>query len=197
MPTDMPPTNRPLPKTFFRRPVDTVARDLIGTILTVDGVGGIIVETESYDSADPASHCFERRQTPRNAAMFGPPGHAYVYRSYGMHWCLNLVCGDVSAVLIRALEPRCGIEAMQARRGTQAQQNLCSGPGKLCQALGVTKALDGASLFASPFALYRRRDPVSLVKGVRIGISKAREAERRFGLAGSPYLSRRFPDATR
>jgi DNA-3-methyladenine glycosylase len=186
-------TGRPLPKNFFDRDVDRVARDLIGTVLTVDGVGGPIVETESYDSADPASHAFERRRTARNAAMFGPPGHAYVYRIYGMHWCLNFVCREASAVLIRAVEPVYGIDTMMRRRGTDQPKNLCSGPGKLCQALGVTRAEDGASLFAPPFALHRAGGAVAIASGVRIGISKAREAERRFGLRQSPFLSRRFP----
>ncbi len=186
---------RPLPKSFFRRDVDNVARALIGTVLTVGGVGGVIVETESYDSADPAAHTFGRRQTPRNAVMFGAPGHAYVYRIYGMHWCLNYTCGDASAVLIRALEPRYGIAKMQARRGTEALAGLCSGPGKLCQALGITGAQNGVSLFAPPFALHRAAGPVALASGVRIGITKARERERRFGLARSPYLSRKFPEA--
>src|SRR5690348_9636407 len=125
---------RPLPKNFFARDVDVVARDLIGTVLTVGGVGGTIVETESYDPDDPASHAYERRRTKRNAAMFSGPGHAYVYRIYGMHWCLNFVCGDASAVLIRALEPNAGLKIMQERRGTDALRDLCSGPGKLCQA---------------------------------------------------------------
>jgi DNA-3-methyladenine glycosylase len=184
---------RPLPQSFLRRDVDVVARDLIGTILTVGGVGGVIVETESYDSDDPAAHTFGRRQTPRNAVMFGAPGHAYVYRIYGMHWCLNFTCGDASAVLIRALEPRYGIAKMQGRRGSEVLTNLCSGPGKLCQALGLTGAQNGSSLFAPPFALYRAAGPIALSSGVRIGITKARERERRFGLAQSPYLSRRFP----
>lgn len=184
---------RPLPPSFLRRDVDVVARALIGTVLTVGGIGGVIVETESYDSDDPAAHTFGRRQTPRNAVMFGAPGHAYVYRIYGMHWCLNFTCGDASAVLIRALEPRYGIAKMQARRGSEKLADLCSGPGKLCQALGLTGAQNGLSLFASPFALHRAAGPVALASGVRIGITKAREMERRFGLAGSPYLSRRFP----
>jgi DNA-3-methyladenine glycosylase len=189
--------NKKLTSRFFARDVDVVARDLIGSSLTVGGVGGLIVETESYDPDDPASHAYQRRKTARNTAMFGPPGHAYVYRIYGMHWCLNFVCGDASAVLIRALEPRTGLAAMQARRGTDTVQSLCSGPGKLCQALAITGAQDGLSLFAPPFALERAVAPAELVSGVRIGISKARERERRFGLAGSPFLSRRFPEAKR
>jgi len=185
---------RPLPQTFFRRDVDVVARALIGTVLTVGGVGGVIVETESYDPDDPASHAYERRQTQRNAVMFGPPAHAYVYRIYGMHWCLNFTCGDASAVLIRALEPRYGIARMQARRGTDTLTGLCSGPGKLCQALGITGAQNGHALYEPPFALSRAAGRVAVASGVRIGITKARDLERRFGLAGSPYLSRRFPE---
>jgi DNA-3-methyladenine glycosylase len=185
---------RPLPKSFFRRDVDDAARALIGTVLTVGGVGGMIVETESYDPDDPASHAYERRQTRRNAVMFGPPGHAYVYRIYGMHWCLNFTCGDASAVLIRALEPLYGIAKMRARRGSETLTSLCSGPGKLCQALGITGAQNGLSLSAPPFALARAAGPAQIASGVRIGITKARDLERRFGLAGSPYLSRRFPE---
>ena len=184
---------RPLPRSFFRRDVDEVARALIGTVLTVGGVGGVIVETESYDPGDPASHAYERRQTQRNAVMFGPPGYAYVYRIYGMHWCLNFTCGDASAVLIRALEPRYGIAKMQRRRGSETPASLCSGPGKLCQALDIPGAHNGLSLFAPPFGLSRAAGPVALASGVRIGITKARDLERRFGLANSPYLSRRFP----
>ena len=182
----------PLRKSFFDRQVDCVARDLIGAILLIDGVGGVIVETESYDEADPASHSY-RGPTNANGAMFGPSGHAYVYRSYGVHWCLNFVCRRGSAILIRALEPGSGIQTMQARRGIAEVKSLCAGPGRLCQALGVTGSLNGASLFVPPFSLQKRRGDVELVSGVRIGITKAREKERRFGAAGSPYLSRRFP----
>jgi len=186
---------KPLPKNFFARDADTVARALIGTTLTFAGVGGIVVETESYDSADPASHAFERRQTKRNAVMFGPPGYAYVYRIYGMHWCLNFVCDDVSAVLIRALEPRLGIAKMQARRGTDAPALLCSGPGRLCQALAISDAQNGMALNAAPFALYRATEAAELSVGKRIGLTKAAEAQRRFGLARSRFVSRRFLDA--
>ena len=188
-------TRKPLPKNFFARDGDVVARALIGTTLVFAGVGGIIVETESYDSADPASHAFERRQTRRNAVMFGPPGRAYVYRIYGMHWCLNFVCSDASAVLIRALEPRLGIAKMEARRGTNAPRLLCSGPGRLCQALAISDAQNGTALNAPPFALYRAAEAAELSIGPRIGLTKAVEAERRFGLAGSPFVSRRFPEA--
>jgi DNA-3-methyladenine glycosylase len=183
----------PLPKRFFARHADDVARDLIGVTVTMRGVGGPIVEVESYDPDDDASHSFGRRQTPRNAVMFGPPGFAYVYRIYGMHWCLNFTCKDASAVLIRALEPTQGIPRMQARRGTEKLTALCSGPGKLCQALDITGAQNTLSLTEPPFALYRRAAPVPLSIGVRIGITKAVELRRRFGLKDSPYLSKRFP----
>ncbi len=193
MPAPPKPDPRPIGRRFFARDVDVVARALIGAVLTVDGVGGIIVETESYDSDDPASHTYGRRRTPRNEAMFAGPGHAYVYRSYGIHWCLNLVCGHASAVLIRALEPTHGIERMQRRRGTDVAALLCSGPGKLCQALGVSGAQSGHSLYAPPFALYRGPAKVEVQIGKRIGLTKAVERMRRFGLVGSRFLSRRFP----
>jgi DNA-3-methyladenine glycosylase len=187
----------PLGRGFFARPVDIVARELIGATLLVDGAGGVIVETEAYDHEDPASHSHAGRTT-RNAAMFGPPGHAYVYRSYGLHWCLNLVCGTAplgSAVLIRALQPVAGFEAMQARRGQAAPKLLCSGPGRLSQALGVTGALDGRPLDEAPFALFPRRDDPPVVCGPRIGITRAAETPWRFGLRGSAFLSRRFAGA--
>jgi len=187
------PSPKPLPKNFFARDADTVGRALIGTMLTFRGVGGIIVETESYDSTDPASHAYERRQTRRNAVMFGAPGRAYVYRIYGLHWCLNFVCADVSAVLIRALEPRRGIAKMQARRRTESARLLCSGPGRLCEALDISDAQNGLALGAAPFALYRAQETPALSVGPRIGLTKAVDAQRRFGLAGSPFLSLRFP----
>ncbi|MEJ0027313.1 MAG: DNA-3-methyladenine glycosylase [Rhizomicrobium sp.] len=187
-------SRKPLPKNFFARDADIVARALIGATLTFGGVGGIIVETESYDTADPASHAFLRRQTKRNAVIFGPPGHAYVYRIYGMHWCLNFVCSDASALLVRALEPQVGIAKMQARRGTDVAALLCSGPGRLCQALAIGGAQNGLSLYAPPFLLYRAADPAELSVGPRIGITKGILAQRRFGLARSRFVSRRFPD---
>ena len=174
--------------------METVARCLIGVRLAVAGVGGVIVETEAYHHEDPASHAYAG-PSARNAAMFGPPGHAYVYRSYGIHWCLNLVCGPSpgSAVLIRALEPLDGVEAMRRRRGLEEVRRLCSGPGKLCQALAVTREHDGLSVRKSPFRLRPARHAVEVVAGPRIGISKAVDRPSRFGAAGSPFLSRPFP----
>ena len=179
---------------FFARSVHEVAPELIGTTLLVDGVGGTIVEVEAYDQDDPASHGF-RGPTARTTSMFGPPGHAYVYRSYGIHWCLNLVCapeGRAEAALVRALEPTHGLEAMRERRGLDAARSLCSGPGKLCQALGITRALDGLALDEPPFELVARESVPKLVVGPRIGITRAVELPWRYGLAGSPFLSRRF-----
>ena len=184
--------SKPLPREFFARSVHEVAPDLIGTTLLVDGVGGRIVEVEAYDQEDPASHGYAGR-TARNAAMFGPPGHAYVYRSYGIHWCLNLVCdveGRAEAVLIRALEPAHGIETMRARRGVEELRALCSGPGKLCQALAVTREHDGLPLDERPFALLERDAPPEIATGPRIGITCAAELSWRYGLKGSPFLSR-------
>ncbi len=181
-----------LPRAFFHRPVPVVARDLVGATLLVDGVGGIVVETEAYARDDPASHSFGGR-TVRNASMFGPTGHAYVYRSYGIHWCLNAVCDAEalgSAVLIRALEPTAGIELMRQRRGVADVRRLCSGPGRLCQALGVTGALDGLPLDAPPFVLEGRSGPPRIAEGRRIGITQAAETPWRFCLSGSPFLSR-------
>ncbi len=183
-----------LERDFFARSVHEVAPDLIGVTLLVDGVGGPIVEVEAYDQGDPASHAF-RGQTARNAVMFGPPGYAYVYRSYGIHWCINFVCnvpGRAEAALIRALAPEHGIEQMRARRGLLADRALCSGPGKLCQALGITRGQDGLPLDAPPFELLAREGTPSIVTGPRIGITRAVEHNWRYGLAGSPFLSRRF-----
>ena len=177
---------------FFARSVHEIAPELIGATLLVDGVGGEIVEVEAYDQQDPASHGF-RGRTARNAAMFGPPGHAYVYRSYGIHWCLNLVCeepGRAEAVLIRALKPTHGIDGMRARRGLDAERALCSGPGRLCQALAVTGEHDGLPLDAPPFQLHARETVPEIATGPRIGITRAAEQPWRYALAGSPYLSR-------
>jgi DNA-3-methyladenine glycosylase len=179
---------------FFARSVHTVARDLIGAWLLFDGVGGRIVEVEAYDHEDPAAHGFGGR-TERNASMFGPAGRAYVYRSYGIHWCLNFVCereGVASAVLIRALAPLTGIAAMRRRRGLTDERLLCAGPGRLCQALGITRQHDGAALDRPPFVLHACEHPVEIVVGPRIGITKAADKPWRYGLAGSRFLSRPF-----
>ncbi len=181
-----------LEREFFARSVHEVAPEIVGCTLLVDGVGGRIVEVEAYDGEDPASHGF-RGQTPRNRSMFGPPGHAYVYRSYGIHWCLNLVCaaeGCAEAVLVRALEPAHGLERMRARRGVDEPRLLCSGPGRLCQALAITGAHDGLALDLPPFRLHPREADVDVVRGARIGITRAADAPWRYGLAGSRYLSR-------
>jgi DNA-3-methyladenine glycosylase len=183
---------RSLPREFFERSVHEVAPELVGATLLVEGVGGVIVEVEAYDHEDPAAHGY-RGQTPRNASMFGAPGRAYVYRSYGIHWCLNLVCepeGIASAVLLRALEPTRGLEAMSRRRGRDDARQLCAGPGRLCQALGVTRDYDGLALDEPPFELRPRSGEVELVAGPRIGITRAADLPWRYALAGSRYLSR-------
>jgi DNA-3-methyladenine glycosylase len=179
---------------FFARSVHELAPELIGATLLFGGVGGKIVEVEAYDQDDPASHGF-RGLTTRTASMFGPPGRAYVYRSYGVHWCLNLVCaaeGQAEAALVRALEPTQGLEVMRKRRGVEPLRRLCSGPGKLCQALGITRAQDGLALDEPPFELLARESDPQLAVGPRIGITRAVEQPWRYGLAGSPFLSRRF-----
>ncbi len=183
-----------LTREFFARPVHEVAPELVGAMLQVDGVGGRIVEVEAYDQDDPASHSF-RGRTARTASMFGPAGHAYVYRSYSVHWCLNLVCaedGRAEAALVRALEPTFGLDEMRGRRGLEAERSLCSGPGKLCQALGITRDHDGLPLDEPPFELLARESEPPLAVGTRIGITRAVEQPWRYGLAGSPFLSRRF-----
>jgi len=192
----------PLPpkirRSFFDRPVLKVAPELIGAMLLVDGVGGTIVEVEAYHHTDPAAHSFNGL-TPRNAVMFGPPGFAYVYQSYGIHWCLNFVCeraGSASAVLIRALEPAAGIAAMRRRRwvaqGLVDGRALCSGPGKLCQALGVSHRHNGLALDRAPFELRARAAKPEIVVGPRIGITKAVDKPWRYGLKGSRFLSKGF-----
>jgi DNA-3-methyladenine glycosylase len=184
-----------LGRDFFDRSVHDVAPELIGVTLLVDGVGGVIVEAEAYDHQDPAAHGY-RGRTERNVSMFGPPGHAYVYRSYGIHWCLNFVCEapDVaSAVLIRALEPTHGLEVMRARRGVADPRLLCSGPGRLCQALGITGAHDGLSLAEPPFELRGRGGEPDVVVGPRVGITKAAEQPWRYALAGSRFVSGNRP----
>jgi DNA-3-methyladenine glycosylase len=181
-----------LGRDFFARSVHEVAPELIGATLLVEGVGGRIVEVEAYDHEDPAAHGY-RGRTERNRSMFGPPGHAYVYRSYGIHWCLNLVCeeeGSASAILLRALEPTQGIDDMRARRGLDDERLLCSGPGRLCQALGVTREHDGLALDRDPFELHAREGEAEIVTGLRVGITKAAERPWRYTLAGSRFLSR-------
>lgn len=175
--------------TFLSGNALALAPRLIGMTLLVDGVGGVIVETEAYLREDPASHSY-RGPGRRNAAMFGPPGHAYVYRSYGLHWCFNIVAEEHSAVLVRALAPTAGVECMVARRGTTAR--LCSGPGRLTQALAITNALDAAPLHRPPFKWLSRTAEPDIASGPRIGISKAVAELWRFGLRSSPYLSRPF-----
>src|SRR4051795_3721052 len=190
----VPRLGKPLKRSFFNLSVLEVAPDLIGTTLLVDGVGGIIVEVEAYHHSDPAANSF-RGPTARNMVMFGPPGFSYVYRSYGIHWCVNFVCegaGSASAVLIRALEPTHGIPAMRRRRGLHDERTLCSGPGKLCQALGITIAHSELPLDKPPFALHARTSEPEIVSGIRIGITKAAELPWRYGLKDSKFLSKRF-----
>ena len=178
----------------FLAPSHLVARQLIGVTVLIDGVGGRIVETEAYDGEDPASHSYSG-PTDRNFAMFGPPAHAYVYRSYGIHWCVNFVCeeeGSASAVLIRALEPTHGIAAMRRRRHLQDLHTLCSGPGKLTEALGITIAHNALPLDRPPIALHARTEDVEVAAGIRIGITKAVELPWRYGVRGSKFLSKPF-----
>ncbi|MBH5387048.1 DNA-3-methyladenine glycosylase [Bradyrhizobium diversitatis] len=190
-----PRLGKQLKRTFFGRSVHEVAPDLIGATMLVNGVGGIIVEVEAYHHTDPAAHSY-RGPTPRNKVMFGPPGFAYVYRSYGIHWCVNFVCeeeGSASAVLIRALEPTHGLAAMRRRRHLQDAHALCSGPGKLTEALGITIAHNALPLDRPPIALHARTEEVEVATGIRIGITKAVELPWRYGLKGSKFLSKPFP----
>ncbi|HEX4411628.1 MAG TPA: DNA-3-methyladenine glycosylase [Xanthobacteraceae bacterium] len=192
-----------LTKSFFNRSVHEVAPDLIGVTLLFDGVGGRLVEVEAYHQTDPAAHSYNG-STERNAIMFGPPGFVYVYRSYGIHWCVNFVCektGSASAVLIRAIEPTEGLAAMRRRRGLSQEPGnerlLCSGPGRLCQALGITRKQNGMDLTAPPFELFAREGKVEVVTGPRIGLTKAVEKPWRYGEKDSRFLSKPFPKKPR
>jgi DNA-3-methyladenine glycosylase len=183
-----------LRKSFFNRSVHEVAPELIGATFLFRGAGGIIVEVEAYHHTDPAAHSYGG-ETKRNAVMFGPAGYVYVYRSYGIHWCINFVCeraGSASAVLIRALEPTGGLAAMQRRRHTTDGRLLCSGPGRLTEALGITHAQNGRALDEAPFELRGREGEIEVVAGPRIGITKAVELPWRYGLKGSRFLSKPF-----
>jgi DNA-3-methyladenine glycosylase len=181
---------------FFERSVHEVARELIGCRLLYEGRGGTIVETESYERDDPACHAFVGL-TPRTETLFGPPGRAYVYLSYGIHSLLNFVAepeGEAAAVLVRALEPTAGLEAMRERRGDRPDGELCSGPGKLTEALGIGLERNGADLGRDPFLLLGPEGaPPAVVTGPRIGITKAVERPWRFCAAGSRFVSRPRP----
>jgi DNA-3-methyladenine glycosylase len=193
-----PKLGRPLKRSFFGRSVHDVAPDLIGATLLVNGVGGLIVEVEAYHQSEPAAHSFNG-PTPRTMVMFGPPGFSYVYRSYGIHWCVNFVCekpGSASAVLIRALEPTHGLATMRRRRGVEDERSLCSGPGKLCEALGITIQTSELPLDQPPFALHARIGKADVATGVRIGITKAADLPWRYGLKGSKFLSKPFERST-
>lgn len=193
-PTAAPTPGKPLKRAFFDRSVHDVAPDLIGATFLVGGVGGVIVEVEAYHHTDPAAHSYNG-PTPRNRVMFGPAGFAYVYRSYGIHWCANFVCegeGSASAVLIRALQPTHGLAAMRRRRGIDDERALCSGPGKLCQALGITIAHSELPLDEPPIQLFARKKKPEIAIGIRIGITKAVELPWRYGLKGSKFLSKRL-----
>lgn len=193
--TPAPKLGKRLTKRFFDRSVHEIAPDLIGATLLVDGVGGIIVEVEAYHHTDPAAHSYNG-PTPRNRIMFGPPGFLYVYRSYGIHWCANFVCeeaGSASAVLLRALEPTHGLAAMRRRRGLEDERALCSGPGKLCEALAISNKHNTLPLDAAPIAIHARTSKPEVVTDVRIGITKAADLPWRYGLKGSRFVSKRFP----
>jgi DNA-3-methyladenine glycosylase len=191
------PSPKPLSRSFFVRSVHEVAPQLIGATLIFNNVGGLTVEVEAYHHTDPAAHSYNGK-TERNGVMFGPPGYAYVYRSYGIHWCLNFVCepeGSASAVLVRALQPTRGIAKMRRRRGLDDERRLCSGPGRLCEALAITRAQNGLALDRQPFALYAAQHEPPITVGVRIGLTKAAELPWRYGLLGSPFLSKPFKSA--
>jgi DNA-3-methyladenine glycosylase len=188
------PKSLPIHRDFFARSVHDVAPELIGATLLFKGVGGVIVEVEAYHHTDPAAHSFGG-PTPRNAVMFGPPGYAYVYRSYGIHWCLNFVCeaaGSASAVLIRALQPTAGLAVMRRRRGFADERLLCSGPGRLCEALAITDRQNGLALDRLPFELRARTEVPDIAVGPRIGITKAVESPWRYGLRASRFVSKPF-----
>src|ERR1700722_508121 len=189
-----PTPGKQLKRAFFARSVHEVAPDLIGATFLVNGVGGIIVELEAYHHTEPAAHSY-RGPTPRNRVMFGPPGFIYVYRSYGIHWCVNFVCekeGSASAVLIRALQPTHGLPAMRRRRRLHDERSLCSGPGKLTEALAITHEYNGLALDAPPIVLRARSRKPDIVAGIRIGPTKAVDLPWRYGLSGSKFLSRPF-----
>ncbi len=174
-----------------------VAPEIVGWTLLVDGVGGVIVETEAYAPDDPASHSYKGR-TLHNETMFGPPGRLYVYRSYGIHWCANIVCGDDgvgAAVLLRALEPTSGIDLMRTRRGLDDMGLLCSGPGRLTQALGLSGNHDGLALDGPPFEVISPRGRAEVVAGTRVGIARGVDRLWRYSLRGSSYVSRPRPRA--
>jgi len=187
---------RPLPARFFARMPDVVAPELLGKLIVhADGRTARLVEVEAYAQDDPAAHTF-RGETARNRSMFGPPGHLYVYFSYGMHWCANLVCGAKgygAGVLMRAAEPLEGIEAMQAARGRHALRDLCSGPGKLAQAFGIDRAMDGLSVTGAGVitVMDDGHVPADVVACARVGLSKNAESPLRFLVAGNPHVSRR------
>ncbi len=187
---------RPVARAFFDRPPEDVAADIIGCTLSVNGAGGVIVEAEAYGQQDPASHSY-RGETPRCRAMFGPPGTIYVYRLYGLHWCLNLVteqAGVGAAVLIRAIQPTEGLGDMRARRGAPRDDRLlCGGPGRLTQALGIDGAIDGLTLAEAEMTIGRRQTVVDVARVPRIGISQATDLPWRMVARGSRYVSRPIP----
>jgi DNA-3-methyladenine glycosylase len=193
----MPTGTKQLRRSFFDRSVHEVAPELIGATFLVNGIGGLIVEVEAYHHTEPAAHSY-RGKTERNAVMFGPAGCAYVYRSYGIHWCVNFVCegtGSASAVLIRALQPTAGVATMRRRRKLKDERLLCSGPGRLTQALAITHAQNGHALDHAPFALFAPAERVEVAIGIRIGLTKATDLPWRYGLKGSAFLSKPFKTA--